>query len=170
VNEVTPGHEPLPDPNTVKVMLAPGDRAPTLDLPDASTGESVTDPWREGPVVLAFFKTTCPVCQMAAPKVQALADSGVRVVAVGEDPPPELRSYAERHGQRVTTLSEPAPYPMSDAFGIDTVPTMFLVDDDGTVRDAVVSWDRDAWNRFAEEAGGAPVSEDGDGLPPYRPG
>jgi len=151
-------------------MLAPGDRAPSLDLPEAASGQSVSDPWREGPVVLAFFKTTCPVCQMAAPKVQALADSGVRVVAVGEDPPPELRSYAERHGQKVQTLSEPAPYPASEAFGIDTVPSLFLVSEDGTVRDAVVSWDRDAWNRFAEEAGGAPVSEDGDGLPPFRPG
>ncbi len=151
-------------------MLAPGDRAPALDLPDASTGESVTDPWREGPVVLAFFKTTCPVCQMAAPKVQTLADSGVRVVAVGEDPPAKLASYRDDYGQNVPTLTEPDPYPVSDAFGIDTVPTLFLVDDDGTVRDAVVSWDRDAWNRFAQDAGGAPVSEEGDGLPPFRPG
>jgi peroxiredoxin len=151
-------------------MLAPGDRAPSLALPDASTGESVTDPWREGPVLLAFFKATCPVCQMAAPKVQALADSGVRVVAVGEDPPPEIRSYSDRHGQKVTTLSEPDPYPVSDAFGIDTVPTLFLVGEDGTVRDTVVSWDRDAWNRIAEEAGGTAVSDEGDGLPPFRPG
>jgi thiol-disulfide isomerase/thioredoxin len=141
-----------------------------LDLPDASSGETAADPWREGPVVLAFFKTTCPVCQMAAPKVQALAESGLRVVAVGQDPPPAIRSYAERHGQEVTTLSEPAPYPVSDAFGIDTVPSLFLVGEDGTVRDAVVSWDRGAWNRLAEEAGGAPVSDEGDGLPPFRPG
>jgi peroxiredoxin len=151
-------------------MLAPGDRAASLDLPDATTGESLTDPWRDGAVVLAFFKTTCPVCQMAAPKVQALSESGVRVVAVGEDPPPEIRSYADRHGQRVTTLSEAAPYPASDAYGIDTVPTLFLVDEEGIVRDAVVSWDRDAWNRFAEAAGGSAVSEPGDGLPPFRPG
>jgi peroxiredoxin len=151
-------------------MLAPGDRAPSLELPDAATGESVTDPWREGPVVLAFFKTTCPVCQMAAPKVQALADAGVRVVAVGEDAPAAIRTYAERHGQKVTTLSEAAPYPVSDAFGIDTVPTLFRVDEDGTARDAVVSWDRDGWNRFAEAAGGTAVSEEGDGLPPFRPG
>jgi peroxiredoxin len=151
-------------------MLALGDSAPSLELPDAATGESVTDPWRKGPVVLAFFKTTCPVCQMAAPKVQALAEAGLRVVAVGEDPPPEIRAYADRHGQKVTTLSEPAPYPASDAFGIDTVPTLFRVDEDGTVRDAVVSWDRAEWNRFAEAAGGASVSEEGDGLPPFRPG
>ena len=151
-------------------MLALGDRAPSLELPDAATGESITDPWREGPVVLAFFKTTCPVCQMAAPKVQALADAGVRVVAVGEDAPAAIRTYAERHGQEVTALSESAPYPVSDAFGIDTVPTLFRVDEDGTARDAVVSWDRDEWNRFAEAAGGTAVSEEGDGLPPFRPG
>lgn len=107
---------------------------------------------------------------MAAPKVQALADAGIRVVAVGEDPPPAIQSYADRYGQKVTTLTEPAPYPASDAFGIDTVPTLFLVDGDGTVRDAVVSWDRDAWNRLAESAGGAPVSDASDGLPPFRPG
>src|SRR5262249_2190720 len=151
-------------------MLAPGDRAATLRLPDAATGEAVTDPWREGPVVLAFFKTTCPVCQMAAPKVQAIAESGVRVVAVGEDPPPEIRSYAERHGQRVTTVSEPAPYPVSDAFGIATVPTLVLVEEEATVGAAVVSWDGDAWNRFAVAAGGTAVSDEGDGLPPFRPG
>src|ERR1700730_17240111 len=104
-------------------MLALGDRAPSLQLPDAATGESISDPWREGPVVLAFFKTTCPVCQMAASKVQALAEAGVRVVAVGEDPPREIQSYAERYGQKVTTLSEAAPYPASNGFGIDTVPT-----------------------------------------------
>jgi peroxiredoxin len=151
-------------------VIEPGVRAPSIDLPDAVTGQPVVDPWREGPVVLAFFKTTCPVCQMAAPKVQALADGGVRVVAVGEDPPPAIQAYADQYGQKVTTLSESAPYPASDAFGIDTVPTLFLLDEDGTVRDAVVSWDRNGWNRFAEAAGGTDVSDEGDGLPPFRPG
>jgi peroxiredoxin len=151
-------------------VIEPGASAPSIDLPDAVTGESVADPWRHGPVVLAFFKTTCPVCQMAAPKVQALADAGLRVVAVGEDPAPAIQSYNDRYGQRITTLSEPSPYPASDAYGIDTVPTLFLVDEDGTVRDVVVSWDRDGWNRFADTAGGPPVSDEADGLPPFRPG
>lgn len=170
MNVVTPGHGPVPGPNTLTTMLQPGDHAPSIALPDTTTGDPLADPWRDGPVVLAFFKTTCPVCQMAAPKVQALADGGVRVVAVGEDPPAEIRSYSDQYGQNVTTLTEAAPYPASDAFGIDTVPTLFLVDGDGTVRDAVVSWDREAWNRFAEAAGGSPVSDGGDGLPPFRPG
>jgi peroxiredoxin len=151
-------------------VIEPGAEAPSIDLPDAANGECVADPWQAGSVVLAFFKTTCPVCQMAAPKVQALADAGVRVVAVAEDPPAEIQAYADRYGQEVTTVSEPAPYPASDAYGIDTVPTLFLVDEDGTVRDAVVSWDRAGWNRLAAAAGSPPVSDENDGLPPFRPG
>jgi peroxiredoxin len=151
-------------------VIEPGAGAPSIHLADTATGESVADPWRAGPVVLAFFKVTCPVCQMAAPKVQALADAGVRVVGVGEDPPAELQSYAGRYGQKVTTLTEAAPYATSDAYGIDTVPTLFLVDSDGTVRDTVVSWDRDAWNRLAAAAGAPPVSDENDGLPAFRPG
>jgi peroxiredoxin len=151
-------------------VLESGAAAPPIDLPDATTGESIVDPWREGPVVLAFFKTTCPVCQMAAPKVQALADAGVRVVAVGEDPSPSIQVYADRYGQQVPTASEAAPYPASGAYGIDTVPTLFLVDKSGIVRDAVASWDRDGWNRLAAAAGAPPVSYESDGLPPFRPG
>jgi thiol-disulfide isomerase/thioredoxin len=151
-------------------VIEPGASAPSIDLPDAETGESIADPWRDGPVVLAFFKTTCPVCQMAAPKVQALADAGVRVVAVGEDPPPAIRSYADEYGQKVLTLTEAPPYPASDAFDIDTVPTLFLVDEHGTIQDAVASWDRDGWNRVAAAAGAPPVSDENDGLPPFRPG
>ncbi len=151
-------------------MLGVGAAAPPLSLVDARTGQPVGDPWAGGPVVLAFFKTTCPVCQMVAPKVQALAEGGAHVVAVGEDPPAELRAFADRHGQRVTTLTEPSPYPVSAAFELHTVPTLFLVDGDGTVLDSVSSWEREGWNRIAERAGASPVSHDGDGLPPERPG
>jgi peroxiredoxin len=107
---------------------------------------------------------------MAAPKVQALADGGARVIAVGEDPPARLASYGAAHGQQVPTLSEPEPYEVSDAYGLETVPSLVFVGDDGTVRDAVESWDRAGWNRLAAASGAPPVSDEGDGLPPFRPG
>lgn len=150
-------------------MLRPGDPAPSFSARDVDGGE-VDDPWREGAVVVAFFKTTCPVCQMTAPKVQAMADGGARVVAVGQDPRPTLVAYRDRFGQRVPTVSEAAPYPVSNAFGVAAVPTLFLVGPDGVVSDAVGGWDREAWNRVATAAGGGPVSADGDGLPLFRPG
>jgi peroxiredoxin Q/BCP len=151
------------------VLLA-GDAAPSFTLPSAEGGGPVADPWAGGPVVVAFFKTTCPVCQQAAPKVQALADGGARVVAVGQDPPRALQRYAQRYGQHVETLSEPEPYGTSDAFGLTTVPSLVLVGADGVVVDAVESWDRDGWNRLAAAAGVPEVSAPGDGLPALRPG
>jgi peroxiredoxin len=152
------------------VLLAPGHTAPSFTLPDAASGEPVADPWKDGPVVLAFFKVTCPVCQLTAPMVQALADTGARVVAIGEDPPRALATYGERYGQRVPTLSEPPPYRVSAAYGLTAVPSVVLVGEDATVVDAVGGWDREHWNRVAVKAGGRPVSRPGDGLPPFRPG
>ena len=151
-------------------MLRPGDQAPQLHLPDIDTGQTVDDPWRQSPVVLAFFKSTCPVCQMTAPMVRAMADGGARVVAVGEDPRPTLVDFRARFDQHVPTVSEPAPYRVSSAYGLETVPSVFLVGGDGLVLDAVGGWDREGWNRVATAAGGAPVSAAGDGLPVFRPG
>lgn len=167
----------LPHPRSIAPMLAPGDKAPSFALPDADSGAVVDDPWREGRTALVFFKTTCPVCQLVVPKVNALADSGARtggggarVLGIGEDPPAALQSYAKRHGQHIPTLSESAPYEVSTAFGISTVPTLVLVSPDGIVEDAVAGWDRERWNSLATVAGVAPVSDESDGLPVFRPG
>jgi len=153
-------------------MLARHDRAPSFWLPDIDTGGVVSDPWsaRPAPTVLAFFKATCPVCQMAAPKLAAMSTSGAHVIAIGEDPVPKLAGYRERWGQSVPTLSEPPPYRVSDAYRLASVPSLYLVDPDGTILDAVGGWDRDGWNRVSVAAGGTAISATGDGLPSFRPG
>jgi len=151
-------------------VIAAGAPAPSFTLPDAVNGEAVTDPWQAGRTVVAFFKVTCPVCKMVAPKLTALAEGGARVVAVGEDPPAALQRYAKEEGQRVRTVTEAAPYPVSDAYGISSVPTLFLVEADGTVADAVGGWDRARWNALAAACGAPAISDDADGLPVFRPG
>ena len=151
-------------------MLSAGDRAPSFALPDAFTGEVLADPWEPGGAVVVFFKVTCPVCHMVAPKVTALAEAGVPVLAIGQDPPAKLVTYAEDKGQAVPTLSDVAPYPVSSSFGISTVPTLFDVAPDGVVVDAVAAWDRERWNAVAAAHGAPALSADGDGLPPFRPG
>ncbi|MGI9023806.1 MAG: peroxiredoxin family protein [Acidimicrobiales bacterium] len=151
-------------------MIGPGAVAPSFTLPNATTGEPVTDPWQGGRTVVVFFKVTCPVCRMVAPKVTALADGGAVVVAVGEDPPPALLRYSREHSQQVPTVSEAAPYEVSSAYGVSTVPTLFVVEPDGVVSDAVGGWDRDRWNAVAATFGVPAISTEGDGLPIFRPG
>lgn len=151
-------------------MLDVGARAPSFTLPDAFSGVPVGDPWADGPAVIAFFKVTCPVCQLVAPKLTALAQGGARVLAVGQDPASALVRYAAEHGQQVPTVSESAPYRVSSAYGVSAVPTLFVVEPGGIVAHAVAGWDRDRWNSVAAAVGAPAVSAAGDGLPVFRPG
>jgi len=152
-------------------MLSVGDKAPSLTLPAVDGGEEVSDPWTEGTTLLAFFKVSCPVCKMVAPMLTKLAEGGGRVVAVGEDPPEAIAQYSESHGQRVPSLSQAAPYSVSEAYGLEAVPTVFLIGDDGEIQQAIAGWNRDTWNELAATMGLAePLSTPDDGLRPFRPG
>lgn len=152
-------------------MLTVGDKAPSFTLPAIDGGEAVTDPWTEGPTVLAFFKVSCPVCKMVAPMLTKLAEGGARVVAVGQDPPETIAEYNESQRQQVPSLSEPAPYEVSESYGLEAVPTLFLVGPDGNIQEALAGWSRDTWNKLAANLGLAePLSTPDDGLRPFRPG
>lgn len=152
-------------------MLSAGDKAPSFTLPAVDGGGEVTDPWTEGQTVLAFFKVSCPVCKMVAPMLTKMGDAGVRVMAVGEDPPSAISAYSEAQNQRVPSLSQPPPYSVSAAYGLEAVPTIFLVGPDGEIQRAIAGWNRDTWNELAAEAGASePLSTPDDGLRPFRPG
>jgi hypothetical protein len=133
-------------------------------------------PGADHPGVLFFYKVTCPTCQLAAPVAERFA-SGIpgRFVGIGQDPREKLDQFAEELGTSFVAVPDEPPYPVSNAYGIRTVPTLYVLDG-GMVVDVVESWDRDGWNRVARRAAElagtepAPVSHDGDGLPPFRPG
>jgi hypothetical protein len=123
-----------------------------------------------------FYKVTCPTCQMAGPVAERLFGTFPdRFVAVAQDPPERVEAFAEEYGTTFPSVTDAPPYELSDAYGIEIVPTLFLLED-GSVTDVVESWDRDGWNRVASRLSGAlgqsigPVSEEGDGLPVFRPG
>lgn len=152
-------------------MLSVGDKAPSFTLPAVGGSDEVSDPWTEGQTVVAFFKTSCPVCKMVAPMLTKLSEGGVRVIAIGEDPPAAITAYNEANNQRVPALSQGAPYSVSAAYGLEAVPSMFLVGEDGEIRQALAGWNRDAWNALAADLGlSEPLSTPDDGLRPFRPG
>lgn len=129
-----------------------------------------------GPFVVAFYKVTCPVCQLAAPVLDRLAAAAPgRVVAVGQDPEEALAGFRATFGIDVPTTSDTEPYARSNAWGIRIVPTVFLVAG-GRIADVVESWDRGAYERIGRGLAAAigaparPLTTEGDGLPPFRPG
>lgn len=135
---------------------------------------SVTPP---GPHALIFYKVTCPTCQVAAPALDRFerAYPG-RVIGVGQDPIDALATFSTTYAMTFPSVPDLPPYDLSNAYGIEHVPTMVVVDGDGRVADVVESWDRDGFNRASRKladlvgADAAVISDPSDGLPAFRPG
>jgi thiol-disulfide isomerase/thioredoxin len=131
---------------------------------------------RAGVRALFFYKVTCPVCRLAAPVAQRMAAAYPGAISgIGQDPGQALDRFAGSYEWSFGSTADLPPHPVSDAYGIRVVPTVVVVRD-GRVADVVESWDRDGYVRLSSllaEATGRPfasVSEEGDGLPSFRPG
>jgi len=81
--------------------LAVGSTAPPIEGIDFGTG----------PMALFFYKVTCPVCQMAAPKVQGFEPAYPgRIVGIGQDPEEKLASFEREFGVTFLSLVDATPY------------------------------------------------------------
>jgi peroxiredoxin len=127
--------------------LASGKVAPEVSLPNME-GElfSLRDALKHGPVVLAFFKVTCPVCQYAMPFVERLYRAHkdhARIVGISQHPKKETAQFLREYGITFPTLlDEQDTYPASNAYGLTNVPTVFLIAPDGTIEISSVGWDK----------------------------
>jgi len=148
------------------VTIATGTAAPPIPGLDLSAGASA----------LFFYKVTCPVCQMVGPIAERLEQAYPGMLSgIGQDPEPKLDAFAGEYGWSFASTPDLPPYDVSNAYDIEVVPTVVVVED-GVVTDVVESWDRD---RYAElsarlaslsDRPAVMVSEEGDGLPSFRPG
>jgi len=131
----------------------------------------------DGPRGLFFYKVTCPTCQLVAPTMRAFEDAFPgRVIGIGQDPKEDLARFTREHAMQIRSIEDAPPYPVSDAYDVVSVPTLFLVGSDGRLLDMVGAWDRDGFNgvaaRLAELTGAeaVEVSSPRDGLPDFKPG
>ena len=114
---------------------------------------------------------------MAAPAFDVLARAYPGLLTgIGQDPAEELEAFAAQLQVEFPSVSDTDPYDASNAYEIENVPTLFIVDSKGRVADVVESWDRAGVNRASETLAGlldaspVQISDPADGLPGFRPG
>jgi peroxiredoxin len=145
--------------------LIAGKAAPQVLLSDMRGKQfSLRDALQHGPVVLAFFKVTCPVCQYAMPFLERIhrAHSGkAQVIGVSQHPRKETQLFLREYGITMPVLlDDPEHYPASNAFHLTNVPTVFLVAPGGKIEVSSVGWDRkevERINRRVAEESSLPV-------------
>jgi peroxiredoxin len=113
-------------------MLHPGDQAPQFTLTDL---HGTPHHLPRGPILLAFYKISCPVCQLTLPFLNRLADSALQILAISQDDAASTLRFHTRFNVTLPTLLDPEEenYPASNAFGITHVPTLFLIEPDGII-------------------------------------
>ena len=162
--------------------LAAGAKAPDISLPavDGSTF-SLHAALKRGPVLAAFFKVSCPVCQYAFPFLErvykAHAGQNVSIVGISQDDKRSTSAFLKEYGVTFPTLlDDPNGYAVSNAYGLTNVPTWFLIGQDGEIEIASVGWvrkDIEDLNRILADAQKAPppqLFKPGEDIRDFRAG
>ena len=112
-------------------LLAPGARAPEFRLGLLSGGKStLSEILARGPVLLAFFKVSCPVCQMTFPFLERIYALGsLPIIGISQNDPQDTREFNQEFGVTFPTLldREEDGFLASNDYGLSSVPTLFLV-------------------------------------------
>jgi peroxiredoxin len=124
-------------------VRAPDFTLPTVDGHNVSLHEALT----KGPVVLAFFKVGCPVCQYAFPFFERMyrANHGAKVsfIGVSQDNAANTQAFLRQCGISFpVVLDNPAGYAVSNAYGLTNVPTLFFIAPGGEIEVSSVSWSK----------------------------
>lgn len=162
--------------------LVVGKKAPdfTLSTMDGKPF-SLRDALTRGPVVAAFFKISCPVCQYAFPFLERIYKSygskNVAIVGISQNNQKDTGLFIKEYGLTFPVLLDDTnSYPVSNAYGLTNVPTTFWIDSDGAIEVSSVGWvqqDIAEINRKFAEAGKIsqqPVFRPDESIPAYRPG
>ncbi len=162
--------------------LASGTRAPEFELKTVDGKKfSLAEELGRGPVVLAFFKVSCPTCQYAIPFLERLykayGGKGVTLVGVSQNEAKETAAFAKDFGVTFPMLlDDTRSYPVSNAYGLTNVPSIFWVAQDGEIEISSVGWvkaDFELINRKMAETGKvspAAVFQRGEDVRDFRAG
>lgn len=152
-------------------ILPIGAAAPDFHLPQPDGSDrSLKEMLEHGPVVLCFYKTECPTCALAFPFIQRLHERGAAVLGVAQNAPGDLPAFLARFPATFPQVLDEPFYLTSTAYGVETTPTLFLVEPGGRIGDAVEAWQRDGYDRIAAALTGEPLITDDDEAPAFRPG
>jgi peroxiredoxin len=123
--------------------------APKFKLPDLAEGQfSLEEALKHGPVLLVFFKISCPTCQFTLPYLerlyQGLKGKGVpAIVGISQNNQKDTAAFLRQFDVTFPVLlDDPRGYPVSNAYGITNVPSLFYAGQEGTIEVSSVGWSR----------------------------
>ncbi|HEV2223090.1 MAG TPA: TlpA disulfide reductase family protein [Candidatus Acidoferrales bacterium] len=158
-----------------------GGAAPVFALAGVN-GEkhSLADALKKGPVLAAFFKVSCPVCQFTFPFLERMyesyGDDKVSFWGISQDNAHDTKEFLDEYGVKFPALLDADGYKVTKQYGLTNVPTIFLIQPDGNVHTASVGFAKKDLETIATEIANASAKtpqtlfRPGEKVPEYKPG
>jgi peroxiredoxin len=162
--------------------LTAGTSAPDFKLQTMDGSQfSLSDALKRGPVVAAFFKVSCPVCQYTFPFLERIYKAhgrkNVTIVGISQNSKKDTAAFLKEYGVTFPVLLDDTnTYPVSNAYGLTNVPTIFWIGQDGEIEISSAGWERkeieEISRRAAKIAGDEPkpVFLANEQVPDFRAG
>ena len=142
-------------------LLDAGTRAPDFQLSRLEGGEaSFAELAAGGPVLLVFFKVTCPVCQLTMPFLERLHASGaLPIYGISQNDAADTREFNGYFGVSFATLldAEDEDFPPAMPTASRAFPACSWWSRDGMISRVIEGWNKKDMESLAEAAGIAPV-------------
>lgn len=162
-------------------MLKAGNAAPDFAL-ERMDGPAVSlrDALARGPLLLIFFKVSCPTSKFTLPYVERLYQHvlphGGQALGVSQDASAPTRRFAQDCGVSFPVVIDEEPYRVSRQFGLSYVPSLFVIGADGRITMAFDGFSKpdmiEAQRFFASHYSIAPppIFAEKEKVPQYKPG
>jgi len=132
--------------------MAPGFSLKGLDGKEYSLGALM----ERGPMVAAFFKISCPVCQFTFPFLERLykqyGGEGATFLGISQDDARATAKFAKEYGVTFPmVIDDEDGYVVSNAYGLTNVPTIFLINPEGSIEVSINGFDKKDLETIAEK-------------------
>jgi peroxiredoxin len=164
-------------------VLSVGAQAPDFTLTGIDGKQySLSAALKQGPLLAVFIQTACPICDLAMPYLNRLAQAyggqGWQLWVISQNDQEASQRYAQRFAATFPlVVDDPADgWTVSRAYDPPATPTLFLIGPDGRVQFSGQGFRKADLNAAAERIAGhlgvqpAVVAEPDDGNPDFRPG
>ena len=138
--------------------LVSGTPAPNFSL-NTIDGKpfSLRDALVKGPVVVSFFKVSCPVCQYAFPFLDRAykksAGAGISFVGISQNDKKDTAAFIRQYEVTFPVLlDDTKTFAVSNSYGLTNVPSTFWIDQGGEVQLTSVGWSRSDIEEIARKA------------------
>jgi thiol-disulfide isomerase/thioredoxin len=151
-------------------LLVAGSLAPPLRLLTLDGQAEELAPEAQ-PLVIVFFKISCPTCQLSFPYLERLHQTGrIRLAGVSQNDAASTREFAAAFCPTLPIYQDAPGYPASNAYAITHVPSVFEISPEGVIREAFAGFSKDDFTRLALRHTGQELFRPTDRVPIFKPG